>query len=86
MHLEWFERSLEEPYEFTNGGRLGPGKSDATEGRVLNRVIRWAPGGLEYEADPRQVERLLSDVWLDGEGVKPSPTPGGQATIRTSLE
>ena len=74
--LDWFETKLEEHYELTKGGRLGPGRDDAKEGRVLNRVIRWTSDGLEYEADPRQVERLLADLELDGEGVKNASTPG----------
>ena len=54
--LDWFERSLESHYELKRGGRLGPGPSDDKEATVLNRVVRWSEQGLEYEADPRQVE------------------------------
>ena len=32
---------------------------DDKEGRVLNIIIRWTQDGLEYEADPRQIERLI---------------------------
>ena len=39
-------------YELKKGGRLGPGKDDAKEILVLNRVIRYTNEGLEYEADP----------------------------------
>ena len=31
---------------------------------------------LEYDADPRQVERLLEEMELEGEGVKEVVTPG----------
>ncbi len=77
-NLDWFEQALEEHYEITKTGRLGPGPKDNKEVRVLNRMVRWTPGGLEYEADPRQGEKLLRDVKLDGSrsvgtpGVKPS--------------
>ena len=74
--LDWFERCLENKYELSKGGRLGPGRGDMKEGRVLNRVIRWTERGIEYEADPRQVERLLSDLELEGEGVNSAATPG----------
>ena len=37
---------------------------------MLNRVVRWTSEGLEYEADPRQVEKLLRLLKLDAEGVK----------------
>ena len=66
-------------YELTVGGRLGPGHGDDKEATVLNRVIRWTPQGLEYEADPRQVEKLLQELELDGEGVKGVVTPGLRA-------
>ena len=51
--LDWFEAELESRHELRKGGRVGPADEDAKEGRVLNRIIRWTEGGLEYEADPR---------------------------------
>ena len=77
--LDWFEAELEKRYELTKGGRLGPGPSDAKEGTILNRVVRWTPQGLEYEADPRQGEKLLEQTGLEGAnavgtpGLKPLP-------------
>ena len=56
-----------------------PGKDDDHEGLVLNRVVRWTSGGLEYEADPRQAEKLIRDTEPQGAnavttpGVKPLP-------------
>ena len=47
---------------------------------MLNRVVRWTPQGLEMEADPRQGEKLLRDLKLDGEGVKTASSPGVRAT------
>ena len=44
---------------------------------MLNRVVRWTSRGLEYEADPRQAEKLIRDTELQGAnsvttpGVKP---------------
>eukprot|EP00969_Alexandrium_andersonii_P233792 10323213-Alexandrium_andersonii.AAC.1 len=43
-------------------GRLGGGPSDLQEVKLLNRIIRWTPGGLLYEADPRHAEQLLRDM------------------------
>ena len=34
---------------------------------MLNRVLRWCDDGIEYEADPRQGERLLEGLGLDGD-------------------
>ena len=36
------------------------------EGRALNRVVRWTPAGIEYEADSRQAEKLIGELKLDG--------------------
>ena len=72
--LDWFESALDKYYELTKGGRLGPGDSDDKQGVILNRIIRWTPDGIEYEADPRQVERLLEETGL--EGANPVSTPG----------
>jgi hypothetical protein len=43
-------------------GRLGGGVGELKELRVLNRVIRWTPGGLKYEADPRHAEIMVRGV------------------------
>jgi hypothetical protein len=43
-------------------GRLGGGKGELKELRVLNRVVRWTPAGLKYEADPRHAEILVRGV------------------------
>ena len=50
---------MKNKYEFTVGGRLGPGPKDDKEISVLSRLIRWMPIGIQYEADPRQVEKFL---------------------------
>ena len=78
--LDWFKTELEKYYELKEAQRLGPGPQDHKEAIVLNRVVRWTPEGLEYEADPRQGEKLLRDLQLDGEGVKDAATPGVKAT------
>ena len=55
--LDWFEATFKKSYELSVGGRLGPGPTDGKETIVLGRVIRWTDEGIEYEADPRQVEK-----------------------------
>ena len=37
----------------------------------MNRVVRWTPQGLEYEADPRQGEPLLDELGLDSGDEEP---------------
>ncbi len=78
--LDWFEGAVGKEYEITIGPRLGPGPNDAKEGRALNRVIRWCDGRLEYEADPRQVERLVAECGLTGSNSV--ATPGVKATFK----
>ena len=73
--LDWFEDELEKKYELKKGGRLGPSPKDSKELTILNRVIRWTDQGIEYEADPRQAERLLEGLGLDN-GCKAVATPG----------
>ena len=77
--LDWFKQRLEEKYELKEGARLGPGPDDDKTGRVLNRILHWTPDGITYEADPRQVEKLLRDLKL--EGSKAVATPGTKASF-----
>ena len=65
---------MREKYELAVGGRVGPGLADAKEVSVLNRIIRWTLRGIKYEADPRQVEKLLHGIEL--EGASGAVTPG----------
>ncbi len=76
--LDWLKRELEQQYELKENYRIGPGPKDLKEGRILNRIIRWTKHGIEYEADPRQAERLIVDLGL--EGAKSVGTPGVKLT------
>ena len=80
LELNWFENTMEKHYEMTVGPRLGPGPNDAKEARALNRVVKWTDLGVEYEADPRQAERLISECGLDGSKVM--STPGVRETAK----
>ena len=77
--LDWFEEEVQRHYEVTIQPRIGPGKADAKEMRVLNRVIRWCEDRIEYEADPRQTEKLILDCGL--EGANSAATPGVKASF-----
>jgi len=72
--LDWFEETLKQRYELTVGPRLGPADSDAKEGTILNRIIRWTPQGIEYEADPRQAEKLIRECGLEGSNAVCTPS------------
>ena len=62
FQLDWYEAALESNYELKKGGRLGPGPQDDKEASCLNRIIRWCSDALDYEADPRQIEKLIEEL------------------------
>ena len=47
--------------------------------RVLNKIIRYTPSGIELEADPRHAERVIRDLGL--EEAKASRVPGAKEHI-----
>ena len=53
---------------------MWPGKEDDHEGLVLNRVVWWTSRGIEYEADPRQAEKLIRDTELQGANAVTTPS------------
>ena len=62
-NLDWFEAEIQKRYAVTLRGRLGSGTEDNKEATLLNRVIRWIDEvDIEMEADPRQAERLISQL------------------------
>ncbi len=62
--LDWYESQMSAHYELTTQPRLGPGDGDAKEAVILNRIIRWTEHGIEYEADPRQCEKLVAECGM----------------------
>lgn len=58
---------------------LGPDTGDAKEVSILNRVVRWQGDVIEYEADPRHVEKLLRDMHM--EDCKPLSSPGVKVSL-----
>ena len=77
--LDWYEQQMQNKYEVTLRGRLGPGRDDSKEMTLLNRIVRWTEDdGIEIEADPRQAERLVEQLNL--EGANPVSTPGVKET------
>ena len=83
LALDWFKERLQQRYELTENARLGPGAADDKEAKILNRIVRWTAEGLEYEADPRQCERLIRGLGL--EGAKTLGTAGVKATAEQAL-
>ena len=74
LHIDWMKKEMEARYELTETGRLGPGKRDHKQLKILNRLVHWSDEGISYEADPRQGERVVVDLGL--EGAKSVGVPG----------
>ncbi len=47
-------------------------------------MVRWLDGRIEYECDPKQIERLIAGCGLNGS--KPVATPGVKATSKELTE
>ena len=77
--LDWMRDEMRKKYELTEIGRLGPSEKDDKEVKILNRIARWTEDGIQYEADPRQAERLVSDLGLDD--TRRVGTPGVKQTF-----
>ncbi len=60
--LDVVKARMHERFLLKELGRLGGGQGELKELRVLNRVIRWTPAGLKYEADPRHAEIIVRGV------------------------
>ena len=82
--LDWYEAELSKVYEFSKGGRLGPGDTHCKDGTISNIGIRWCSSGLDYGAGPRHAEKLLQDMSLTGSNS--NTTPGVKALNHKVLE
>ena len=68
--LDWLELELQKAYEIQTQ-KVGPGKEQDSEGKVLNRIVRCTGDGWEYEADQRHGEILVEELGLEAaNGVK----------------
>ena len=58
-------------------GRMGPGKDDLKEIRILNRIVTWTEEGVEHEGDQRHVEIACKEYGLKT-GSKAALLPGSK--------
>jgi hypothetical protein len=86
--LDEVKAGMHEHFLLQELGRLGGGQGELRELRVLNRVIRWTPAGLKYEADPRQAEIVVRGVAgaeralsAPGTGSKDFESPGDEEDL-----
>ena len=75
--LDWVRCEMEKRFLVKVIGKLGGDAGDDRELRILNRILRWSPEGIMYEADPRHGEMLLQGA---EEGLRAVATP----TVRTT--
>ena len=71
--LDWLELELQKAYEIQTQ-KIGPGKDQDREGKVLNRIVRFTSDGWEYEADPRHAELIMEQLGVSES--KSLSTPG----------
>mgnify|MGYP002810434541 CR=1 FL=1 len=71
--LAKIEKQMQERFLIKLMGLLGGDEDDCKELCILNRVLRWAPEGIRYEADPRHAEILVKGLT---DGLHSIGTPG----------
>ena len=63
-NVNWHGSKTMTRFEAKVKGRIGPGEGDTKSMRVLNRVVHWAPEGIEYEADQMHAEIIAKELGL----------------------
>ena len=71
--FDWLQAKLEKAYELKTQ-RISNRKDCTTEGKVLNRIVRWIKEGYELEGDPRHAELVVEQLELGN--VAPLSSPG----------
>ena len=74
--------TLENKYKL-KGEVLGEGQGCVEELRILNKVVRYTPAGVELEADPRHAELVVRELGLLD--AKASRTPGVKDVKRRNV-
>ena len=70
--LTWMDKVMSGRYEIKSEV-LGPENGQTQELRILNRVLRWTGGGIEYEPDQRHAEIVVKEMNM--QNAKPVGTP-----------
>jgi hypothetical protein len=81
-HLVETRSTLESKYKL-KVETLGNEKGDSSELRILNKVVRATPVGIELEADPRHAELVVKELNL--ENAKPSSVPGSKESSNSEI-
>ena len=85
--LLWFRQQIKAIFGVKFRGMIGPEEKDEKEMNILNRKVRWASTGIEFQADVRHVEIVLSQVGLDENSkAVTTPCPDKEEIDETPLE
>jgi hypothetical protein len=71
--LDWIQNAIAGKFEIKVRGRLGDGSGDVQEMRILNRIVKWGPAGITYEADQRHAEIIVQQFGLTEANCTVSP-------------
>ena len=81
--LKCLEAELSKAYELQSQ-KLGVGKGDQAEGKVLNLIIRCTSDVWEIRADPRHAEMVVKQLGL--ENSRAAFTPGTKEENKTMVD
>ncbi len=76
-HLKETRTGLEDKYKI-KVDVLGSGPGCVNEVKILNKIVRYTPEGVELEADPRHAEIVVNELGL--RNAKISRVPGAKET------
>ena len=68
-----------------SGGDWAQSPEDDKAIRILNRLVQWASGGIEYEADQRRAELIIAGAGLNMASGQIT-TPGVKANLDEASE
>ena len=71
--LKWFLQKLESRFEI-KASVIGTGVGEVREARVLNRILRIAERGWEYEPGQRHAEMIVEQLGLKDAKAVETPT------------
>ena len=67
-NLKWSIEVMQSKFEIKSS-ILGPNDGQSKEIRILNRVIRWTPEGIEYDAYQRHADTIVEEWGLRNVGL-----------------
>ena len=84
--LVWIQGLMQSWFPIKIRAMIGGEIQDDKEVVILNRLLRWTPSGLEYEADPRHRSVLLEHFGLNGGNVRGLTQNGSKMETYDSYE